>query len=259
MYFLVQSNIYSDPDHYKMIESLENLKIEYETISLSSETDKIDISQNRKDVFVYGSVKLARLSKLNKDWYPGSFYGGNHLIENHSTHYGSNLLNNNYSIFEFNEHIEWSLNETKFIKPFKDAKIFTGKIFTKTKWEDFVNESLLYPKTPLLHKNSLVQWSMPQEIEKEARLWIIDDQIVEAVYYKFNKNIPFELEVSKEGIHFAKRMIKSFKVADAYVMDICLTNYGWKIVEINCINSAGFYPNVNVKNIVKALNIYFTK
>lgn len=258
MYFLVQSNIYSDPDHYKMVEALEELQLEYETIDLKLETELIRINQMRNDVFVYGSVRLARLTKTNEDWYPGSFYGGNHLIENYSKFYGNNLLNNDIKVFKFSDKLHWEKEELKFIKPYKEAKIFTGKVFTKTSWEDFVNETFLNPKTPLLNENTLIQHSTPQQIIKEARLWIIDNQIVEAVYYRFNQNIPFENEVSIEGLEFAKNMINLFKVAEAYVMDICLTNFGWKIVEINCINSAGFFPNVNVKKLVRALNIYFT-
>jgi hypothetical protein len=52
-------------------------------------------------------------------------------------------------------------------------------------------------------------------------------------------------------------MIQLFNLEEAFVMDICLTDEGWKIVEINCINSS-FYPNTNVKSIIKALNIYFS-
>ena len=105
----------------------------------------------------------------------------------------------------------------------------------------------------------MVQASIPQEIIKEARLWIIGKQIVAGVYYKFHKDVTFENEVATEGIEFTKKMIDTFNVAEAFVMDICLTYDGWKIVEINCINSAGFYPNLNIKSLVRGLVIYFTE
>lgn len=258
MLFLVQSNIHSDPDHNRIFQSLEELNIDYETIELNASTESITIQAGRKDVFVYGSVKLARLAKVNTDWYPGSFYGGNHLFEVISKHYKDNLLNYNVDVFKFGDTIDWNGNEQKFIKPYKDAKIFTGKLFTQIKWNDFVKNALEAPKTPLLHKETLIQASIPKRIEKEARLWIVGTQIVAAVYYKFSDTALFEKEVSKEGIDFAKAMISIFCVAEAFVMDICLTENGWKIVEINCINSAGFYPNLNVNSLIKALNIYFS-
>lgn len=259
MLFLVQSNIYSDPDHDRIFQALEELNIAYEAIELTSDAKKIETKANRKDVFVYGSVKLARLTKANTDWYPGSFYGGNHLFEVCVQHYKENMLNYGVEVFKFEERISWKPNEQKFIKPYKDAKIFTGKVFTETKWNDFVAQSLENPKTPLLHKNSLIQASIPQQLTKEARLWIVGDQIVAAVYYKFHGDVLFEKEVAKDGIDFAKKMIQLFSVAEAFVMDICMTSNGWKIVEVNCINSAGFYPNLNVHSLIKALDIYFSK
>jgi len=259
MYFLVQSNIYSDPDHDPIFQVLQALDIEFETIHLDRSVSQIAIASKRKDVFVYGSVKLARLAKENSDWYPGSFYGGNHLFEIYAQQYKENLLNYEVEIFKFGSPILWKVGEQKFIKPYQEAKIFTGGIFTETKWTDFVQHSLKHPKTPLLHEKSLVQASTSKKILKEARLWIVGEQIIDAVYYKFHGDVVFEGTVAAEGIEFAKKMIQQFSVAEAFVMDICLTSEAWKIVEINCINSAGFYPNLNVTSLIKALNIYFSK
>lgn len=258
MYYLVQSNIYSDPDHDRIFHALEDLRLEYETIELNAATENIEVKAGRTDVFVYGSVKLARLAKANTDWFPGSFYGGNHLFEVYAPHYKDNLLNYHTQVFRFTDTITWAPKETKFIKPYKDAKIFTGKVFTEIKWNDFVKESLEHPKTKMLTGDSLVQASQPQTIIKEARLWIVGRTIVAAVYYKFHGDVTFEKEVSGEALEFARSMIDILNVAEAFVMDICLTYEGWKIVEINCINSAGFYPNLDVKALLRALDIYFT-
>jgi ATP-grasp domain, R2K clade family 3 len=258
MYFLLQSNIKADSDCEKIIQVLEEMGIGYETIELDNDAETINIKADRSDVFVFGSVKLARLTKSNANWYPGSFYGGNHLFEVYSKHYRDNLLNYKVEVFKFGEAIEWLPNEHKFIKPYKDAKIFTGKVFTQMKWQDFVADSLANPRTPLLTSTSMVQASVPQTIIKEARLWIVGKQVVASVYYRFHNDTAFEYEVASDGIEFAKAMIDVFNVAEAFVMDICLTFNGWKIVEINCINSAGFYPNLHIKSLIRALHIYFT-
>lgn len=124
---------------------------------------------------------------------------------------------------------------------------------------NFVENSLQNPSNPLINGKSLVQISAPRDIIKEARIWIVGGKVIEAVYYKILKDIPFEENVEKAGIEFAEKMISIFNVAEAFVMDICLTDIGWKIVEINCINSAGFFPNANVKTIFKELNKHFNK
>lgn len=257
MFFLIQSNIYHDPDHERIFEALNDLGIDYETTITNPKSEKIDYESDRKDIFVYGSVSLARLAK-QKDWYPGSFYGGNHLYEIYSKYYGENLLNNKIKVQKISEKFEWKNGEKKFIKPYKNAKIFTGKVYSEYEWKDFVVDALKSTSNNI-NKDSLIQISEVKEILKEARLWIVGGQIIDAGYYKFSENINFEMHVSDEGINFAKKMINIFNVEEAFVMDICLTIEGWKIVEVNCINSSGFYPNTNVKSIVKALNIYFSK
>ncbi len=256
MYYLIQSDIYSDPEHDKIFGALEELNLEYETIELGKSGENISIQSDRKDVFVYGSVKLARLCKANSDWHPGSFYGGNHTFKAYAAHYKENVLNYENTVFKFGEPISWNVGEEKFIKPYIDAKVFTGKVFTQMKWTDFVQESLLHPKTKMLTAETLVQYSKPQKILKEARLWIVGEKMIDGVYYHFESNQPFESRVPLEGKEFAESMIKIFNVADAFVMDIGYTENGWKIIEINCINSAGFY-SLNVKPLVRALEAFF--
>lgn len=257
MYFLIQSNVYLDPDHYKIFEALEELNIDYDVINIPPTADKIDFTTDRKDIFVYGSVTIARLAKQNADWFPGSFYGGNHLYEVYSQHYGENLLNHKVSIHRISEDLFWKKGEEKFIKPYNEAKIFTGKVFTETEWKDFVFEGL-ENQTNRITADSLIQSSEAKRTIKEARLWIVGGQIVDGGYYRFNDSAPFEENVSQNGLDFAKEMILLFNLEEAFVMDICLTDEGWKIVEINCINSSGFYPNTNVKSVIKALNFYFS-
>jgi len=256
MYYLIQSNIHSNPDHYKIFEVMDELGLTYETIELNSSIQEIVLTTSRKDIFVYGSVKLARLAKANLDWKPGSYYGGNHTFEVHSVYYKEHLLNYQTDVFKFGESINWAPSESKFIKPSIDAKVFTGRVFTEMKWNDFVLDSLENPKTPMLNPETLVQASKPQKIIKEARIWIVGGQVIAGVYYKFHGNVLFESEVSQEGIDFATAMIQLFNVADAFVMDIGLTGEGWKIIEINCINSAGFY-HLNVRILFRALETFY--
>ncbi len=256
MYYLIQSNIRHDPDHYKIYDALEALQLPYETIELNPSVSKIKIQSDRKDVFVLGSVKLARLAKANSDWIPGSFYGGNHTYEIYSRHYRQHLINDQITVFAFSDTINWEPEEEKFIKPYEDAKVFTGLVFTKTKWDDFVKNSLLNPRTPMLNAQTLVQASAPQKIIKEARLWIVGGKVIAGVYYKYHGDIPFENKVSLEGMEFAEKMVGIFNVSDAFVMDIGLTFDGWKIIEINCINSAGFY-SLNARTLFRALEVYF--
>lgn len=256
MHFIIQSNIYSDPDHYRIFDVMEELGYSYERIHLEKETTELVVETKRKDVFVYGSVRLARLAKEKTEWTPGSFYGGNHNYETHANVYSDGLLNYGARIARFGDELNWEESAEKFIKPFNEAKLFTGKCFSKTKWEQFVNEAITAPKTERLNANTLILVAKPAYVQKEARLWIVGGKVITSVYYKFNGDLPFEAAVPPEGIAFAEEMMKRFEVAPAYVMDIGWTVEGWKIVEVNCINSAGFY-HANPKPVFKALELFF--
>lgn len=257
MYVLIQSNLNNNnADFDKIYAILDELNIPFEKIALTDDHARVSTTANRNDIFVYGSVKLAMLGKENAHWYPGSFYGGNHLFEAYAPYYKEHLLNYHTEIKAFGEPLNWEEKEQKFIKPYRFAKLFTGKVFSRIKWEDFVENSLKVHS--LLNAQSLILVSTPRTIIKEARLWIIGGKIVDAVYYKIQKDIPFEATVAPEGVEFAEQMISVFNVAPAFVMDICLTDIGWKIVEINCINSAGFYPNTDIKKVFLSLRDYFS-
>jgi hypothetical protein len=47
-------------------------------------------------------------------------------------------------------------------------------------------------------------------------------------------------------------VIAIWQPLEAFVLDVCETQHGFRIVEINTINSAGFYA-ADIQNIVMAL------
>jgi hypothetical protein len=252
MIYIVQKNVFRESNYDKIFEALDRLGLEYEVVDL---TDKLICETERKDVFPFGSVKLARLS-AEMDWQPGSFYGGNHDYNVYSKFYQENLLNYDSVIQEVGESLDWFPGEMKFIRPCKDSKAFTGALFTKIKWEDLVERSQLPDSKSIIKLDTQIQISSPKLIYKEARVWIIDGKIVTQSYYRFNSNIQWSEDVDPEGLDFAQQMADLYQPAEAFVMDICLTPDDWKIVEINCINCAGFYQGDLQKIIIALENKY---
>ena len=64
--------------------------------------------------------------------------------------------------------------------------------------------------------------------------------------------------VNQDAIEFCSQMVNIFQLADAFVMDIALTNEGYKIVECGCINCAGFY-DANLQKLVVDLENFYRK
>lgn len=255
MHYLIQENVFSDPRYDQIFQVMRELGLSYESISFLPNSAVFDYSSKRKDVFVYGSVKLAKVAKAY-DWHPGSFYGGNHEAIKYINGFGKHCINyGSYSTL-FSSELDWTNSPELFIKPSKDAKVFTGKIYSQKEWEDFVYYSLQEKDDQRLNKMTTIQVSLPHSIIKEARVWIVNNQITTSSYYRFHGDIPYEEFVEEQGLKFAQQMTSLFHVADAYVMDICLTKTAWKIMEVNCINSAGFYK-ANVKDIILALEQFY--
>lgn len=254
MYYIIQKNVFADPRYDEIFRVVKALNLPYEEVEVRRNANSFNYQTNRKDVFVYGSVTLAKAAK-NENWKPGSFYGGNHEYENYANGFGNFLLNPNNQIYNFEDKLNWTNHDRLFIKPSQDAKIFTGKVFTKVEWEDFQYYTLNDNNNPIT-ATTKIQISKPQKLIKEARIWIVNRQIVTSSYYHFYDGIEYEEHVSAEGLAFANKMANHYNVADAYVLDIALTLDGWKVVEVNCINSAGFYK-ADVMAIVMALETFY--
>ncbi|WP_299326582.1 ATP-grasp domain-containing protein [uncultured Maribacter sp.] len=255
MYYIIQKNVFQDSRYDVIFGVLEELGLDYERVEFKPNSNELDIQTKRKDIFVYGSVKLAKVT-ADFDWLPGSFYGNNHEFEHYSNGYGINTINYGSYLSQFSDEIDWSNKTELFIKPSIDAKVFTGKVFNESEWNDFVYNSLNDSQNQRINKNTAIQISEPYSLIKEARVWIVGGKVVTSSYYRFHGGIEFEENVEESGLKFAQNMAELYNVADAYVMDITLTYDGWKIMEINCINSAGFY-NGNVMNIITALEEYY--
>lgn len=255
MYYLIQHNIFADPRYDEIFTVLDKHQLPYEKVRFQPNSNVFDYHTKRKDIFVYGSVKLAKVS-ADYDWTPGSFYGGNHQFSNYAKGFGENLLNYPSQLCQLTDEIDWGTHETLFIKPSKDAKVFTGNLFNRHEWDDFVYESLNDPNNHRITENTLIQVSPAHFLHKEARLWIVNNQVVSSSYYRFHHTTPFAENVPDDAVSFVEKMADLFHVADAYVMDIGLTDTGWKIVEVNCINSAGFYK-ADIEKIVLALEDFY--
>lgn len=254
MLYIVQENIFRNENYDKIFHAINKLNLPFEIIKIEKDGNLSKVITDRKDIFVFGSIRAARLSK-EMGWLPGSLFGGNHDYIVYSKHYKDNLLNWNCRLADIEDEIKFETNEVKFIRPSQDSKIFNGGLYSRTKWEDCVStikERYLGILPPIN-----IQIGAPKKIYKEARVWIVNGKVVTSSYYKFGDNVAYSDELEPDGIQFVEDMIKIYKVATAFVMDICLTPDGWKIVEVNCINCSGFYKGDLVK-LLASLEDYYS-
>lgn len=272
MFYIVQENTFREENYNILIESLDRLGLEYDVVKSVGFTDlilKSDTPQgveinnnsewvyhnNMKDVFVFGSLKLARTSKLH-NWIPGSLVNDRHDYDVYKEYWRENLLNWDSEVVEFNEIFKWD-TPTKFIRPCEDTKVFTGKVYDIKEWKEFVKYSLNNGHSTVLNDKTRIQVSTPKEIYKEIRCWVVDKKVITASQYRLGNNIISSNIIDDEALEFAQSMVDIFQLADAFVIDVCLTPNGWKIVEAGCINCAGFY-HADMQKVLIALEDYYT-
>ena len=103
------------------------------------------------------------------------------------------------------------------------------------------------PDGSLRHDTELML-STPVRILKEWRLWAVGGQIVTYSLYKEGRRVVYRHEIDDDALAFAQRMVDlNPDYAQAYVIDVCRTEEGLKLLETNCLNAAGFYAADLVK------------
>jgi len=260
MYYIVQENTFREQQYDFLIESLDRLELPYEIIKVLPFIDTIEFKTNRKDVFCFGAMKLARLSQ-NQNWKPGSIMTPNHDFMVYKNFYKENLLNYDSKIFKIGDDFKW--NGDFFVRPTKDTKVFTGKPYSMEEWI-IERDRLLFEMTKnkeqgftsVLTEDTEIQVSSLKNISKEFRFWIVGGEIITASLYRMGWFINYSDVIDDGATEYCKEMIKIFQLADAFVMDICLTDDGWKIIECGCINCAGFYKS-NIPKLLMSLEDYF--
>ena len=238
MYYVVQEKLFREENYENLIHTLERLGLEYEIVKITSSDSDINLKTDRKDIFPFGGVKMAKIAK-KYNWNPGSFMTDNHDYELYSKYYKDNLLNYDSKIMKVKDVKDYKFF---FARPTKDTKAFTGRTFDEYEWEEFKETYLNNPRS-ILTEDTMVQIASIKHILKEIRFWIVKGKIITAsVYnmggYYYLGNLTF---IDKDAYDFVNKMINIYQLADTFVMDICLTENGYKIVECNCTNCSGFY------------------
>ena len=279
MHYVIQENIFRE-QHYDMLKkSLDRMELSYDIVRIFPFVNKIvnikDIPEGedgynyivdelpeydpgRKDVFVFGAIKLARISK-EKDWIPGSMMNENHDYLVYEKFYGDNLLNHDSVITTVasSSDLKWHVGEQKFIRPTKDTKSFTGALYFEEEWHDFVEHYLHNFKSEIFNADTKIQVSTPKDIQKEIRFWVVGGKVITGSQYRLGNQVLYDEYYEEEAKQFAQQMVDKFQLAEAFVIDVCLTSDKWKIVECGCINAAGFYK-ADLQKVLNAVEEHFS-
>lgn len=145
-----------------------------------------------------------------------------------------------------------------FMRPVDDSKEEPGKVRSASDIIKLAEKVLKLdereiPTGSLRHDTELML-TPPARIIKEWRIWVVDDVVQTFSLYKEGERVVYRQEIDDDALQFANELVGlNPNYSRAYVMDICRTEAGLKLLETNCINAAGFYA-ADLKKLAKAIN-----
>lgn len=248
MYYVIQENVFKEDHFMDLIRFLKHNELGHEIIPWRPFTEEINIKTERKDIWAWGSVNLSKIA--NKyGWVPGSMYNANHDLEVYAEHYSQHMLNSDGIIMNFTDTLP-AKYQYFFARPTQDTKSFSGQCFERTEWERWVQEAINNGTEKILTEETRVLIAPIKDTQQEVRCWVVGGEVVSLSRYKLGSKVVYKnYDDEWEAVEFAEHIVAMYQPADAFVLDICLHDNRWKVVEINCINCSGFY-HVNMGNLM---------
>lgn len=265
MHWILQENLFKEAEWENLVGTLKRFDIPHSIHKVIPFIGELvpPAEPKQDNVICFGSYSMRHAAKLH-GWKPGVYDLEPINFQVQLKHWGDMMLNADAKIVQFKD-IHWTEDEPRFLRPIEDSKVFAGKLY---EWEEFRNWQHNVCMLELDYGNSLmpstlVQVCTPKNIYSEYRFWIVDAKIVTASLYKRGDRVIYSKDVDERFYMFVTNILRygditlsminnGWQPHKAYVLDVCETEDGIKIVEINTINAAGFYAG-NVQDLIIAL------
>jgi hypothetical protein len=133
-----------------------------------------------------------------------------------------------------------------FVRPVEDSKTMSGTVLTGAELRATAAAVMELPTERLvagrLAPDTELLLSTPTTIQKEWRVWVVAGDVVTWSLYKMAGQMVVRQEIDQDALDFVRSMIEANPgYSEAYVIDVCRTEEGLRIIETNCINASGYY------------------
>jgi hypothetical protein len=254
--WIVQSNLGTDKIHLTIKDACHKLGLScsfVERIPFSKELP--DVPTDVPTIF-YGSTRFVNTIFTSKKWSPAAFFDPDTFLATvWGPAYGEHWLNQGAKFTTLGEFIwEPHLSDRLFfVRPVRDLKEFNGGIWSFGQLRRW-NSGLLKTDLGSEQLNDIpILVSDPWGISREWRLFMVDGKVSSASQYKLKDTLFLDANVPQEVLTFGEQMAKIFSPHKIFILDICESAGNLYVLEVGCINSAGFYA-ANVKKIVEDIS-----
>ena len=235
-------------DTFKLSEALERMGIPYtwhKVRAFIGELDPAPVVSDPDAVVMFGSYSMWRTAKA-EGYRPGVFVL-RPFVEEKAWH--PYLLNGADALFLTLRDVPAKLaadDRDWFVRPVADNKEMAGTVLSGAEIVATCEGVLKLKKSEIplgsLRHDTELMLTEPVRIMKEWRLWVVAGKVVTWSLYKEGARVVYRHEIDDDALEFAQRMADLNQgYSDAFVLDICRTDDGLRMLETNNINSAGFY------------------
>ncbi len=246
MHWVIQKNLFKPENYRLLIEALGRLEVGYSSVFIPNGTLDLEPEVNHEGrVYVCGAIKLRKIAQ-ERGWSPGSFLNDNFSFDVWVKHLGQTLLNSDAVFGKFND-IEIGQMDKVFVRPLEDNKAFDGMVIDSEMMKVWRED----PRKSNLARLDVVA-SPVKEIHREYRIFVVNKEVVTGSGYKVAGEPQVSKYIDPDVIDFVYEVINKWIPSESVVIDVCLTESGYKVIEFNNINSSGFYA-CDVQKYVEAI------
>ncbi|NHZ39592.1 ATP-grasp domain-containing protein [Massilia aquatica] len=253
MHWILQEGFLSENGWDALIATLERFAIAYSVHAVMPKTGELLPAPviGNANVICIGSYSMRHVAARHA-WVPGVFDLYAQDFEQQRAHWGGHMLNAGAMVSTVRD--ATFSGECMFVRPVHDSKYFSGRVFDADAfraWQHAVCDPAASHTTSLA-PDTLIQLSRPVAIYAEYRFWVVGGEIVTQSLYKRGSQVIYAGDVDERLTQFVRARIDDWSPHESFVIDACDCADGMKIVEINTLNSSGFYA-AEVQRLVLAL------
>lgn len=257
MHWVLQNNIFNERAFDTLVDTLVRYQISHSIHKIIPFVGELDPTPtlHTDNVMCVGSYSMRHIADAYA-WEPGVFDLEPYHFLIQLEHWGDHMLNADSVVGPF-ETVSFDGDEM-FVRPIHDSKIFPGGLFTKGGFDRWKRSVLTLKEDhgTSISGDTLIQVCAPKNIYAEYRFWIVKGKIITKSSYRIGGRVIYTDVVDERFDDYVRQRVAEWQPHDAFVIDVCDTPRGIKIVEINTINSCGFYA-ANIPKLVEAIEQEF--
>jgi len=198
---------------------------------------------------VHGRKTLLHAAHADPAWRQAVFLDFDTFTpEASSRSWGSRMLNPDLRLVAWEGLLASMGSEPLFVRPNDDDKSFTGRVFCRDELQVLFAELEARKRAVASDR---VAVASAKEIDAEARLFVVDGEIVSGSFYRPDAS-PYLPDGLRE---FAQEAVRTWTPAPVFALDIARTNGVYRIVETNCFNVSRLY-GADVAAVVESVGAY---